>query len=169
MPGARWFEGSELNYAEAVFRRATTERPALLAESERSPLREVSWAELETSVAAAAAGLRRLGVGRGDRVAAVVANVPEAVVGLLATASLGAIWSSCSPEFGTQSLIDRFAQISPRVLIAVDGYAYGGATSTAGRSSTSCERRSRTSSGRSSCQGPRDRTRWIRRYSPTAR
>ena len=128
MPGARWFEGAELNYAEAVFHGPPPSGRRCLAESERSPLREVSWAELETSVAAAAAGLRRLGVGRGDRVAAVVPNIPEAVVGLLATASLGAIWSSCSPEFGTQSLLDRFAQIEPKVLIAVDGYAYGGAS-----------------------------------------
>jgi acetoacetyl-CoA synthetase len=89
-------------------------------------LRFVSWAELEASVAAVATGLRRLGVGRGDRVAAVIPNMPEAVVALLASASLGAIWASCSPEFGTRSLIDRFAQISPKVLIAVDGYAYGG-------------------------------------------
>ena len=94
--------------------------------------------ELETTVAAAAAGLRRLGVGRGDRVAAIVPNIPEAVVGLLATASLGAIWSSCSPEFGTQSIVDRLAQIEPTVLIAVDGYAYGGGRSIGAASSTSC-------------------------------
>jgi acetoacetyl-CoA synthetase len=126
MPGAVWFEGAEINYAEAIFRRATAEHPALLFQSERYPLRTVSWAELETSVAAAAAGLRRLGVGRGDRVAAILPNIPEAVVAFLACASLGAIWASCSPDFGTRSLIDRFAQIEPKVLIAVDGYTYGG-------------------------------------------
>jgi acetoacetyl-CoA synthetase len=126
MPGAVWFAGAEINYAEAVFRQASPDRPALLFQSEREPLREVSWAELETSVAAVAAGLRRLGVGRGDRVAAVLPNIPEAVVAFLATASLGAVWSSCSPDFGTRSLIDRFAQIEPTVLIAVDGYTYGG-------------------------------------------
>ena len=126
MPGARWFEGAEINYAEAVFRRATADRPALAFQSERDPLRLVEWAELERSVAAAAAGLRRLGVGRGDRVVAVIPNIPEAVVAFLACASIGAIWASCSPDFGTRSLIDRFAQISPKVLIAVDGYTYGG-------------------------------------------
>jgi acetoacetyl-CoA synthetase len=126
MPGARWFEGGTLNYAEAMFRRSSPDRPALAFQSERSALRFVSWAELEASVAAVATGLRRLGVGRGDRVVAVIPNMPEAVIALLACASLGAIWASCSPEFGTRSLIDRFAQVSPKVLIAVDGYAYGG-------------------------------------------
>jgi acetoacetyl-CoA synthetase len=126
MPGARWFAGAELNYAEAMFRRASPDRPALAFQSERSELRFVSWSELETSVAAVASGLRRLGVQRGDRVVAVVPNMPEAVVALLACASIGAIWASCSPEFGTRSLIDRFAQVSPKVLVAVDGYTYGG-------------------------------------------
>jgi len=126
MPGARWFEGGSLNYADAMFRRSSPDRPALAFQSERNPLRFVSWTELEASVAAVATGLRRLGVGRGDRVVAVIPNMPEAVVALLACASLGAIWASCSPEFGTRSLIDRFAQVSPKVLIAVDGYAYGG-------------------------------------------
>ncbi len=126
MPGARWFEGATLNHAEAILRRATPDRPALLARSERRPLRRIGWDELTADVAAAAAGLRRLGVGRGDRVAAVLPNIPEAVVGLLATASIGAIWSSSAPEFGAQSIIDRFAQIEPRVLLAVDGYSYGG-------------------------------------------
>jgi len=126
MPGARWFVGGELNYAEAMFRRASPDRPALAFQSELMPLRFVSWAELEAEVAAVASGLRRLGIARGDRVVAVVPNMPEAVVALLACASIGAIWASCSPEFGTRSLIDRFAQISPKALIAVDGYAYGG-------------------------------------------
>ena len=126
MPGAVWFEGARINYAEALFRQASTERPALLFQSEREPLRETSWADLETSVAAAAAGLRRLGVGRGDRVAAVVPNAPQAVIAFLACASLGAIWASSSPDLGVRSLIDRFAQIEPKILIAVDGYTYGG-------------------------------------------
>ena len=126
MPGARWFAGAELNYAEALLGRVSQDSPALLFQSERHPLRGVSGAELTAQVAAVAAGLRRLGVGRGDRVAAVIPNIPEAVVALLACASLGAIWSSCSPDFGTQSLVDRFAQIEPTVLIAVDGYTYGG-------------------------------------------
>ena len=86
----------------------------------------VSYAQLAAEVARVARGLRRLGVGRGDRVAALLPNVPEAVIGLLATASLGAIWSSCSPDFGARSVIDRFAQIEPKVLIACDGYAYNG-------------------------------------------
>ncbi|MEP6639647.1 MAG: AMP-binding protein, partial [Chloroflexota bacterium] len=126
MPGATWFDGAELNYAEVLFGRLDDDRPALLARSEETPLREVSGAELRTSVAAVAAGLRRLGVGRGDRVVAVIPNMPEAVIAFLACASLGATWASCSPDFGTQSLIDRFAQISPKILVAVDGYRYGG-------------------------------------------
>ena len=126
MPGTRWFEGAQLNYAEALWRRMAPDRPALLFASERSPLREISGAELKASVASVAAGLRRLGVGRGDRVVAFIPNIPEAVIGLLACASLGAIWASCSPDFGTHGLVDRFAQISPKVLIAVDGYTYGG-------------------------------------------
>ncbi len=126
MPGAVWFEGATLNYAEAIFARASTERPALIARSERGPGRDISWDELRHAVAAAAAGLRKLGVGRGDRVAAIVPNMPEAVIGLLATASIGAIWSSCAPEFGARSVIDRLVQIEPRVLIAVDGYVFAG-------------------------------------------
>ena len=121
MPGATWFEGAELNYTEVLFGRLADDRPALLAQSEAGPLREVSGADLRASVAAVAAGLRRLGVGRGDRVVAVIPNIPEAVIAFLACASLGAIWASCSPDFGTGSLIDRFAQISPKVLLAVDG------------------------------------------------
>ena len=126
MPGATWFPGATLNYAEAVFARRSPERPAMIAGSEREPMRVIGWDELETAVAAAATGLRRLGVGRGDRVAAIVPNIPEAVIGLLATASLGAIWSSCSPEFGTQSIVDRLVQIEPKVLIGVDGYVHAG-------------------------------------------
>ncbi len=126
MPGAVWFEGAQLNYAEVVFRRIAPDGPAVLFQAERQPLREMTGAELEHAVAGAAAGLRRLGVGRGDRVVAIVPNIPEALIGFLACASLGAIWASCSPDFGTRSLIDRFAQIEPKVLIAVDGYTYGG-------------------------------------------
>jgi len=128
MPGARWFSGADINYAEALLGRVTRDAPALLFQSERHRLQEVSGGELTDQVAAVVAGLRRLGVGRGDRVAAVIPNIPEAVVAMLACASLGAIWSSCSPDFGTQSVVDRFAQIEPTVLIAVDGYTYGGRT-----------------------------------------
>jgi acetoacetyl-CoA synthetase len=126
MPGARWFEGAEINYAEAIIARLGADRPALMFASERDGLRAMSGSEFESSVAAAAAGLRRLGVARGVRVAAVVPNIPEAVIAMVACASIGAIWSSCSPDFGTRSLVDRFAQISPRILIVVDGYQYGG-------------------------------------------
>jgi acetoacetyl-CoA synthetase len=126
MPGAKWFEGATLNYAEHIFRNARPDAPAILFRSERRPLAAWSWAELRRRVAGLARELRRLGVGRGDRVVAYVPNIPEAVVGVLATASLGAIWSSCSPDFGSVSVIDRFRQIEPKVLLAVDGYAYNG-------------------------------------------
>ena len=126
MPGAEWFPGTALNYAEHVFRRRDEGEVAILHASELRELEEISWGELRSQVAACAAGLRQLGVGRGDRVVAYLPNLPEAVVAFLATASLGAIWSSCSPDFGAASVIDRFAQIEPKVLIAVDGYRYGG-------------------------------------------
>jgi acetoacetyl-CoA synthetase len=126
MPGARWFGGAKLNYAEHAFRHAAPGRPALVFQSERDPLREISWAELERQVASVAAALREMGVGLGDRVVAYLPNIPEAVVALLATASLGAIWSSCSPDMGSASVIDRFRQIEPKVLFAADGYQYGG-------------------------------------------
>jgi acetoacetyl-CoA synthetase len=126
MPGARWFEGATLNYVEHVFRRATPDHPAALFQSERQPLTPISWAELERQVASVAAALRGLGVGPGDRVVGYVPNIPQALVAFLATASLGAIWSSCSPDFGSPSVIDRFKQIEPKVLVAVDGYQYSG-------------------------------------------
>jgi acetoacetyl-CoA synthetase len=126
MPGAHWFVGAQLNYVDHVFRNAAPNRPAIVYQSELRPLSELSWAELERQVTAAAAGLRALGVARGDRVVAYLPNIPEAVVAFLATASLGAIWSSCSPDMGGASVIDRFKQIEPKVLLAVDGYQYGG-------------------------------------------
>src|SRR5271170_6075162 len=128
MPGARWFEGATLNYARNALRTAWTDpgRTAIVFESERQVARRYTYAELAREVARVAKGLRALGVGRGDRVAALLPNVPEAVIGLLATASIGAIWSSCSPDFGASSVIDRFAQIEPTVLITCDGYWYGG-------------------------------------------
>ncbi len=126
MPGAEWFPGTELNYAEHIFLRAQEDEPALLYKSEIRPLSAVSWAELRGSVAALAAGLREIGVGRGDRVVAYIPNAPEAVIAFLATASIGAVWSSCSPDFGASSVVDRFRQIEPKALIAVDGYRYGG-------------------------------------------
>ena len=123
--GARWFEGALINYAEhALMRR--DDHPALIAHSETRASTTLSYRELAEAVASAATGLRRLGVGKGDRVAALVPNIPEAVIGLLACASIGAVWSSCAPEFGVRSVIDRFRQIDPSVLIAADGYIYGG-------------------------------------------
>ncbi|TMC20501.1 MAG: acetoacetate--CoA ligase [Chloroflexi bacterium] len=133
MPGADWFPGAELNYAEHVFRNATSERPALLFRPERHPSREVSWHELAPKVAAIARALRKMGVQRGDRVVAYMPNIPETAMAFLACASMGAIWSSCSPDFGTSSVIDRFKQIEPKVLFAVDGYQYNG---------KACDRRS---------------------------
>jgi acetoacetyl-CoA synthetase len=125
MPGARWFPGATLNHAELSLRRRD-DHPALLYGNETGKLGTISYAELGRRVAAAAAGLRRLGVAKGDRVAAYLPNVPETVIALLAVASIGAVWSSCAPEFGVSSVVDRFAQIEPKVLVAVDGYRYNG-------------------------------------------
>jgi len=126
MPGAEWFAGAELNYAEHVFAGKRDAETAILHASELRALSELSWGELRAQVAALASGLRKLGVQRGDRVVAYLPNVPEAIVAFLATATIGAIWSSCSPDFGPASVVDRFAQIKPKVLIAIDGYRYGG-------------------------------------------
>jgi acetoacetyl-CoA synthetase len=128
MPGARWFPGAELNYAEHVFRTADDrlDEPAVVHESEVRPLGEMSWRELRERTGALAAALREMGVERGDRVVAYLPNVPEAVVAFLACASVGAVWSSGSPDFGAGSLVDRFKQIEPKVLFATDGYRYGG-------------------------------------------
>ena len=128
MPDVQWFTGATLNYARNALRTAWTDpgRTAIIFDSERARAGHLSYAQLAHQVARVARGLRALGVRRGDRVAALLPNVPEAVIGLLATASIGAIWSSCSPDFGARSVIDRFAQIEPTVLIACDGYWYGG-------------------------------------------
>jgi acetoacetyl-CoA synthetase len=126
MPGARWFEGAELNYTEHVFRHRTSARPAMIFQSELQPLAEISWEALYRQVASVAAGLRGLGVQRGDRVVAYLPNIPQTIVAFLACASIGAIWSSCSPDFGIRSVINRFQQIEPKILLAVDGYRYGG-------------------------------------------
>ena len=126
MPGARWFPGAELNYAEHVFKNASTSHPALIFQSEQQPLQEVSWDELARKVGWVANALRSMGVQRGDRVVAYMPNIPETLIALLASASIGATWSSCSPDFGTSSVIDRFKQIEPTVLFAVDGYRYNG-------------------------------------------
>jgi acetoacetyl-CoA synthetase len=127
MPGARWFAGAELNYAEnLLLRDRDPGEVAVLHASELRELDTLTWGELSAQVAAAAAGLRALGVERGDRVVAYMPNIPETLVAFLAVASIGAIWSSAAPEFGARSVIDRFAQIEPKVLLAVDGYRHGG-------------------------------------------
>jgi acetoacetyl-CoA synthetase len=126
MPGARWFPRAELNFAEHIFRAKHSNGIAVLHASERRELGELRWGELRDQVACVAAGLRDFGVERGDRVVAYMPNIPETLVAFLATASLGAIWSSCSPDFGTSSVVDRFAQIEPKVLFSVDGYSYNG-------------------------------------------
>ena len=126
MPGATWFPGTQLNYAEHLFRGKDPDAVAIVHASELRELGEVTWGELRQQTASMAARLRALGVERGDRVAAYMPNIPETVAAFLATASLGAIWSSCSPDFGPRSVIDRFAQIEPKVLLAVDGYRYNG-------------------------------------------
>jgi acetoacetyl-CoA synthetase len=126
MPGARWFEGAQLNYAQNMLAERKSDDTAVLHASELRPLAELSWRELSAQVAAAAEGLRSLGVGRGDRVAAYMPNIPETLVAFLACASIGAIWSCAAPEFGARSVIDRFAQIEPKVLLVVDGYRHGG-------------------------------------------
>ena len=126
MPGAQWFPGAELNYAEHVFRHRSSRQPALLFQSEIVPLTEMSWEALYQQVTSVATALRELGVKRGDRVVAYMPNIPQTLVAFLACAGIGAVWSSCSPDFGTRSVIDRFNQIGPRVLFAVDGYPYGG-------------------------------------------
>jgi len=125
--GARWFEGATLNFAEHMLRlpdRADDDVVVLARSQTREPM-SLTAAELRAQVARVRAGLAALGVRRGDRVAAYVSNIPEALVAFLATAALGAVWSSCSPELGARSVVDRFGQIEPKVLIAVDGYRYG--------------------------------------------
>ncbi len=126
MPGARWFEGARLNYVEHVFRGRDPDGTALLFASELRPLASLTWAELARQVGAVAGWLRSVGVGPGDRVVSYMPNIPETIVAFLAAASLGAVWSSCSPDFGIRSVVDRFRQIEPEVLFVVDGYRYGG-------------------------------------------
>ena len=130
MPGARWFEGATLNYAEHSLAKAQRssdgDAPAIVFQSETRPRLEISWSALVAQVGALTATLERLGVARGDRVVSYLPNIPETVAALLAAASLGAVWSSCSPDMGAVSVVDRFQQIAPKVLFAVDGYRHGG-------------------------------------------
>jgi acetoacetyl-CoA synthetase len=133
MPGAEWFPGATLNYAEHAVGIEAPDRDAdqdadqvaVLAYSQTRERQQLTWGQLREQVARARAGLQRLGVGRGDRVAAYLPNIPETLVAFLATAGLGAVWASCAPEFGARSVVDRFGQIEPTVLLAVAGYGYG--------------------------------------------
>jgi acetoacetyl-CoA synthetase len=126
MPGAQWFPDVRLSYAEHVFRGKDPDAVALLHASETRELAEMTWGELRDQTARIRAGLAARGVGEGDRVCAYMPNIPETIAAFLATASLGAIWSSAAPEFGARSVIDRFQQIEPKLLLAIDGYRYGG-------------------------------------------
>ncbi|HEY5316669.1 MAG TPA: acetoacetate--CoA ligase, partial [Solirubrobacteraceae bacterium] len=126
MPGAQWFPGAEVSFAEHVFRGKDDEEVAIRHASEARDPGEWTWGELKRETAQIAAGLREQGVTRGDRVVAYMPNIPETVAAFLACASIGAVWSSAAPEFGTRSVIDRFAQVEPKVLLAIDGYRYGG-------------------------------------------
>src|SRR3954468_4489288 len=126
MPGAEWFPGAMLSYARHIFRGKDDSEIAIRHASELRDLGEWTWGELREQTAHIAAGLRRLGVREGDRVVAYMPNIPETIAAFLACASIGAVWSSCSPDFGARSVVDRFAQIEPKVLLAVDGYRYGG-------------------------------------------
>jgi acetoacetyl-CoA synthetase len=125
LPGAHWFSGAQLNFAQNLLR-VRGPQPALRYVGEAGDARGLSYDELRGEVARVAAGLRELGVGRGDRVAGLLPNLPETVVAMLAAASLGALWTSCSPDFGLEAVRDRFAQVEPVVLFAADGYRYGG-------------------------------------------
>jgi len=125
MPGARWFEGARLNFAENLLRHRD-QKTAIIHWRENATPVKLTYRDLYRQVAACAAGLRRLGVSRGDRVAAFVPNIPETVIAMLAATSIGALWSACSPDFGSRGVMDRFGQIKPKVLITVDGYSYSG-------------------------------------------
>ncbi len=126
MPGVRWFTGAHLNFAEHLLRAGDDADPAVIFGNERGDERRLTRGELRGAVTAFAAYLRSVGIQKGDRVAAYLPNIPEATIAMLATAAVGAVWSSCSPDFGVGSVVDRFAQIEPKVLITVDGYTYGG-------------------------------------------
>ncbi len=127
MPGARWFPDARLNFAENLLQ-YHDEQPALLFRGERGTRRVLSYRQLHDEVGRVAAGLREAGVAPGDRVAGFLPNVPEAIVAMLASASIGAVWSSCSPDFGIPGVLDRFGQIAPKVLFTADGYHYAGKT-----------------------------------------
>src|SRR5262245_61935556 len=126
LPGARFFPGARLNFAENLLKHANRGGDALVFWGEDKVQRRMSWRALREEVARLAQALCEAGVGVGDRVGAILPNMPESIVALLATASIGAVWSSCSPDFGAQGVLDRFGQIEPKVLFACDGYYYNG-------------------------------------------
>jgi len=126
--GSKWFEGATLNYAEHIFRNYTDERPAVIYKNEQAETREISWKELQERTGALRQYLLRCGVGKGDRVAGVLNNTPETLAIFLAVNSLGAIWTCCSPDFGSDSVVERFQQISPKILFADKLYHYNGKT-----------------------------------------
>src|ERR1700722_660310 len=126
MPGAEWFPGARLNYAEHALRHERAGADALLFLSERRPLSALSWTALGSRVRKLATQLRKMGLAPGDRVIAYLPNSPEAVIAMLATGSVGAIWGSCGPDYGTRGVVDRFAQLTPKIAFFVDGYSYGG-------------------------------------------
>jgi acetoacetyl-CoA synthetase len=128
MPRSKWFDGTKLNYAEHIFRNASRTAPAIVFKSESKATTEISIESLENLVAAIQQTLRKEGIAETDCVAGYLPCIPEATAAMLATTALGAIWSSCSPDFGTNAVIDRFVQIEPKVLIAIDEYSYGGKT-----------------------------------------
>ena len=125
MPGAKWFEGVRFNFAENLLR-VRSDKPAIHFQSENNSNRTISYKELYSEVKKLASSLRKMGVKKGDRVVGYIPNIPEAIIGMLATTSIGAIWSSCSPDFGIQGVLDRFTQIKPKVIFAADGYFYNG-------------------------------------------
>jgi len=126
MPDFTWFNGAKLNYSELIFRHAQNNQPAIIFGNEQGDYLELTWDDLKNKVASMATYLKSIGVNKGDCVVAFLPNVPEATISFLAVNSIGAIWSSTSPDFGTESVIDRFAQIKPKVFITVDGYIYNG-------------------------------------------
>ena len=130
MPGAEWFPGATLNYVQQVFRHVQAADaaglPAIVGRNEKGLHTEMSWPELRRQVASLALALKAQGVKPGDRVAAYLPNIPETMVAFMATVSIGGVWSICAPDMGTASVLDRFRQIEPSVLIACDGVSYGG-------------------------------------------
>jgi acetoacetyl-CoA synthetase len=125
MPGAKWFQGAELNFAENLLRFSDS-GTAIISSREDAPTIKISYAKLNKIVSSVANGLKNLGITKGDRVAGFITNIPEAVIAMLAAASIGAIWSSCSPDFGLQGVLDRFGQIKPKILFAIEEYNYNG-------------------------------------------